>query len=172
MTLAKSSVSGFTPKFTEIQFSNPNQTVHKYDHNNNIVSSVEISCTVAVEGSFSITWTGPNGTITDSGDKIKIYSADTTRTSILRINQLNLMDNGTYSCEASYSHTMNFDVGSAINTITLILGGIYELSKCLMFLIEVVCSRITFFQLMGLKINMSLLLSQVQCLILTLSRLK
>ena len=113
---------GFTPKFTEIQFSRPNQTV-EYGDNNDIVSSVEISCTVAVEGSFSITWAGPNGTITDSGDKIKIYSADTTRTSILRITQLSLMDNGTYSCEASYSHPMNFDVDSATNTITLILGG-------------------------------------------------
>ena len=122
MNLAKSSVSGFNPKFTEIQFSRPNQTV-EYGHNNDIVSSVELSCTVAVEGSFSITWTGPNGTITDSGDKIQNYSADTTRTSILRITQLSLMDNGTYSCEASYSHTRNFDVGSATNTITLILGG-------------------------------------------------
>ena len=119
----KSSVSGFTPKFTEIQFSRPNQTV-EYGNNNDIVSSVKLSCTVAVEGSFSITWTGPNGTITDSGDKIKLYSADTTRTSILIITQLSLMDNGTYSCEASYTHTMNFDViGSATNTITLILGG-------------------------------------------------
>ena len=126
MTLVKSSVSGFIPKFTEIQFSRPNQTVeyvYEYGHNNDIVSSVEISCTVAVEGSFSITWTGPNGTITDSGDKIKIYSADTTRTSILRITQLSLMDNGTYSCEASYSHSLNFDVDSATNTISLILGG-------------------------------------------------
>ena len=122
LTLAKSSVSGFIPTFTEIQFSRPNQTV-EYGHNNDIVSSVELSCTVAVEGSFSITWTGPNGTITDSGDKIKIYSADTTRTSILRITRLSLMDNGTYSCEASYTHSMNFDVGSATNTISLILGG-------------------------------------------------
>ena len=123
LSLAKFSVSGFLPKLTEIQFSRPNQTVYEYGHNNDIVSSVEISCTVAVEGSFSFTWTGPNGTITDSGDKIKIYSADTTRTSILRITQLSLMDNGTYSCEASYSHTMNFDVDSATNTISLILGG-------------------------------------------------
>ena len=119
----KSFFLGFAPKFTEIQFSRPNQTVYEYGHNNDIVSSVEISCTVAVEGSFSITWTGPNGTITYSGDKIKIYSADTTRTSILRITQLSLMDNGTYSCEASYSHSMNFDASSATNTISLILGG-------------------------------------------------
>ena len=118
----KSFFLGFLPKFTEIQFSRPNQTV-EYGDNNDIVSSVEISCTVAVEGSFSITWTGPNGTITDSGDKIKIYSADTTRTSILKITQLSLMDNGTYSCEASYSHTLSFDVSSATNTISLILGG-------------------------------------------------
>ena len=123
LNLAKFSVSGFLPKLTEIQFSRPNQTVYEYGHYNDIVSSVEISCTVAVEGSFSFTWTGPNGTITDNGDKIKIYSADTTRTSILRINQLSLMDNGTYSCEASYSHTMNFDVDSTTNTISLILGG-------------------------------------------------
>ena len=122
LNLEKSSISGFTPKFTEIQFSRPNQTV-EYGHNNDIVSSVEISCTVAIEGSFSITWTGPNGTITDSGDKIQNYSADTTQTSILRINQVSLMDNGTYSCEASYSHSMNFDVDSTTNTISLILGG-------------------------------------------------
>ena len=121
MTLVKSSVSGFIPKFTEIQFSRPNQT-EEYGHNNDAISLVEISCTVAVEGSFSITWTGPNGTITDSGDKLKIYSADTTRTSILRITQLSLMDNGTYICEASYSHTLS-TASSATNTISLILGG-------------------------------------------------
>ena len=122
LNLAKSFFLGFIPTFTEIQFSRPNQTV-EYGHNNDIVSSVEISCTVAVEGSFSITWTGPNGTITDSGDKIKIYSADTTPTSILSIPRLSLMDNGTYSCEASYTHALSFDVSSATNTITLILGG-------------------------------------------------
>ena len=83
---------------------------------------MEISCTVTVEGSFSITWIGPNGTITDSENKIKIYSADTTRTSILRINQLSLMDNGTYSCEASHSRNVP---GSSNNTFILFLKGTF-----------------------------------------------
>ena len=109
------------PDFPPIQFSSQNQAL-AYGLDNNIPSSIELSCTVINDGSFSITWTGPNGTIADNA-KTRVLSADTSRTSILRISQVSLSDNGTYSCEASYIHFNAMSVASSTSTITLTLKG-------------------------------------------------
>ena len=109
------------PDFPPIQFSCQNQAL-AYGLDNNIPSSIKLSCTVINDGSFSITWTGPNGTIADNA-KTRVLSADTSRTSILRISQVSLSDNGTYSCEASYTHFNALSVASSTSTITLTLKG-------------------------------------------------
>ncbi len=103
--------------FPAIQFLNPDQTV-VYGRNGNIPTSVELSCTVANNGSFFITWTGPNGTMLD-GASTQIYTADLSRTSILRISDVGLADNGTYTCEAMYTH----DSTSSTTNVTLNLDG-------------------------------------------------
>ncbi len=90
-----------SPTFLPIQFLNPDKTV-VYGRNGNVPTSVELSCTVANNGSFFITWTGPNGTMLD-GASTQIYIADLSRTSILRISNVGLADNGTYTCEAMYT---------------------------------------------------------------------
>ena len=112
---------GGVPDFPPIQFLTENQSL-VYGLDNNIPSIIELSCTVINSGSFSITWTGPNGTIVDN-TKTRIFTADTTRTSILRISQVSLSDNGTYSCEASYPHFEAMSVPSTTTPITLTLAG-------------------------------------------------
>ena len=67
-----------------------------------LVSSVEVSCTVAIDGQFSWSWTGPNGTALDVSHT-GVLTANLTLTSILRINKLSLSDAGQYSCAASLS---------------------------------------------------------------------
>ncbi len=112
---------GGVPYFPPIQFLTEIQSL-VYGLDNNIPSLIDLSCTVINNGSFSITWTGPNGTIVDNA-KTRIFSADTTRTSILRISQVSLSDNGTYSCEASYPHFEAMSVPSTTTPITLTLAG-------------------------------------------------
>ncbi len=111
---------GGVPDFPPIQFLTETQSL-VYGLDNNIPSIIYLSCTVINNGSFSITWTGPNGTRVDNA-KTRIFTADTTRTSILRISQVSLSDNGTYSCEASYTHFNAMSVPST-TTITLTLTG-------------------------------------------------
>ena len=103
--------------FPPIQFLNPDKTI-EYGHNGNIPTPVELSCTVANNGSFVISWTGPNGMILD-GASTHIYTADLSRTSILRISDANLADNGAYTCEAVYT----FDSTTGTTNVTLNLDG-------------------------------------------------
>ena len=103
--------------FPPIQFSNPNETF-VYGRNGNIPTSVELSCTVANNGSFVISWTGPNGTMLD-GASTQIYTADFSRTSILRISDASLADNGAYTCEAQYT----FDSTTGTTNVNLNLDG-------------------------------------------------
>ena len=77
----------------------------------NLVSSVEVSCTVANDGRFSWSWTGPNGTALDPSHT-SVSTADLTLTSILEIKNLTFGDAGQYTCTAS-----KFD-GSFINQVT------------------------------------------------------
>ena len=132
------------PTFTDIRFLDQNQ-IENYDHDN-LVSSVQLSCTVAVEGSFSFTWKGPNGTIiTNKENKTQILTADTTRTSILKIHQISLTDNGTYSCEASYSARPHITFSNAAREIALMLKGnnkslnLVQISTSLLFIIMLHC---------------------------------
>ena len=68
----------------------------------NLVSWVEVSCTVANDGQFSWSWTGPNGVALDVSHT-SVLTADLTCTSILKINNLSLSDAGQYTCIASVS---------------------------------------------------------------------
>ena len=60
-------------------------------------SSVRLSCTVTVSGSFQWTWQH-NGDSLLSSERYQILTGDATRSSILVINKLNYTDEGTYSC--------------------------------------------------------------------------
>ena len=68
----------------------------------NLVSWVEVSCTVAIDGQFSWSWTGPNGAALDVS-RTSVLTADLTCTSILKITNLSLSDVGQYTCTASSS---------------------------------------------------------------------
>ena len=89
---------------------------------NNVQSSVELSCTVINEGSFTFSWMGPNGVISNT-DRTQLFLADTSRTSILTISQLNLSDSGIYTCMSSYRHTYLSGVPSKSSTVSLTLEG-------------------------------------------------
>ena len=88
----------------------------------NVQSSVELSCTVINEGSFTFSWMGPNGAISNT-DRTKLFLADTSRTSILTISRLNLSDSGNYTCMSSYRHSDLEDVPSKTTTVFLTLEG-------------------------------------------------
>ena len=96
---------------------------------NNVQSSVELSCTVINEGSFTFSWMGPNGVISNT-DKTQLLLADTSRTSILTISRLNLFDSGSYTCLSSYQHSHLQDVPSKSSTVSLTLeGNLYVYNK-------------------------------------------
>ena len=65
-----------------------------------LVSSVQVSCTVAIDGQFSWSWTGPNGAALDVSHT-SVLTADATLTSILKISNFSLSDAGQYTCTAS-----------------------------------------------------------------------
>ena len=70
-------------------------------------SSVRLSCTVTVSGSFQWTWQH-NGDSLLSSERYQILTGDATRSSILVINKLNYTDEGTYSCVVNHvSQTEN-----------------------------------------------------------------
>ena len=77
----------------------------------NLVSSVQVSCTVANDGLFSWSWTGPNGTELDASHT-SVLMANLTLTSILNINNFSLSDTAQYTCTASVSE------GSVVNPET------------------------------------------------------
>ena len=64
-------------------------------------SSVRLSCTVTVSGSFQWTWQH-NGDSLLSSERYQILTGDATRSSILVINKLNYTDEGTYSCVVNH----------------------------------------------------------------------
>ena len=103
-----------------IKFLIPNQLL-QYG-SNNVQSSVELSCTVINEGSFTFSWMGPNGEISNT-DRTQLFLADTSRTSILIISRLNLSDSGNYTCISSYQHKALEDVPSKTATVSLTLEG-------------------------------------------------
>ena len=64
----------------------------------NVVSTANLSCTVANEGSFQWEWTPPPG-ITLS----QMWVADGTRTCIVQISQISAANAGNYTCRASFN---------------------------------------------------------------------
>ena len=64
-------------------------------------SSVRLSCTVTVSGSFQWTWQH-NGDSLLSSERYQILTGDATRSSILVINKLNYTDEGTYLCVVNH----------------------------------------------------------------------
>ena len=88
----------------------------------NVQSSVELSCTVINEGSFTFSWMGPNRVIANT-DRTQLFLADASRTSILTISQLNLSDSGIYTCMSSYRHTLLSGVSSKSSRVSLTLEG-------------------------------------------------
>ena len=83
----------------------------------NVVATIELSCTVANEGSFQFEWTFPPSV---SANQYHIRTVDATRSSIVQISQLSLDNGGDYVCQASYS---SGEGESASRTITLDLRG-------------------------------------------------
>ena len=81
-------------------------------------SSVRLSCTVTVSGSFQWTWQH-NGDSLLSSERYQILTGDATRSSILVINKLNYTDEGTYSCIVNRVSKSN----TSSNTFTLQLLG-------------------------------------------------
>ena len=65
---------------------------------------------------------GPNGVIANT-DRTKLVLADTSRTSIITISQLNISDSGIYTCMSSYRHSDLEDVPSKTATVFLTLEG-------------------------------------------------
>ena len=66
----------------------------------NLVSSVQVSCTLASDGLFSWSWSGPNEAALDVS-RTSVLTADATLTSILKISNFSLSDAGQYTCTAS-----------------------------------------------------------------------
>ena len=65
----------------------------------NLVSSVQVSCTVANDGLFSWNWTGPSGAALVASHT-SVLIANLTLTSILKIDNFTLSDAGQYTCTA------------------------------------------------------------------------
>ena len=82
----------------------------------NLVSSVEVSCTVATDGQFSWSWTGPNGTALDDS-RTSVLTADLTCTSIFKISNLSLNDGGQYTCTASLFNGVSINLAFACSSI-------------------------------------------------------
>ena len=83
----------------------------------NLVSFVQVSCTVAKDGRFVWSWTGPNGTALDVSHTT-VLTADLTLTSILKINNFSLSYAGQYTCTASVSDGVEIYPESA-NSFTI-----------------------------------------------------
>ena len=80
-------------------------------------SSVRLSCTVTVSGSFQWTWQH-NGDSLLSSERYQILTGDATRSSILVINKLNYTDEGTYSCVVN--HVTQTENSSELRTLQLL----------------------------------------------------
>ena len=80
-------------------------------------SSVRLSCTVTVSGSFQWTWQH-NGDSLLSSEHYQILTGDATRSSILVINKLDYTDEGTYSCVVN--HVSQKENASKIYTLQLL----------------------------------------------------
>ena len=100
-----------------------------------LVSYVEVSCTVAIDGQFLWSWTGPNGTALDVS-RTSVLTADLTCTGILKISTLSLSDAGQYTCTASLfngfsiklmsSRSSTIDITTEGNTLGSYEGGVYN----------------------------------------------
>ena len=84
---------------------------------NSLQSSIRLSCTVAVSGSFQWTWEH-NGDSLLSSERYQILTGDATRSSILVINKLNYTDEGTYSCVVN--HVSRTETTSKLITLQLL----------------------------------------------------
>ena len=71
-----------------------------------ITKSLILTCTVSMQGSFVWRWKKEFVDIVES-PRTSLFTADGTRTSILKINQLNFADAGTYLCEVRFSGVNN-----------------------------------------------------------------
>ena len=67
-----------------------------------IDKSLILNCTVSIQGSFEWQWKNGSINIVQSSTT-SLFTADGTRTSILRINEPKFTDVGTYMCEARFS---------------------------------------------------------------------
>ena len=90
-----------------------------------VQSSLQLSCIVTNNGTFSWSWSGP------AVDKHKTQTllADTSRTSILLISGVSADDNGIYTCTVQYSNAIQIPGGQNIiahtnsSNINLTLNG-------------------------------------------------
>ena len=85
-------------------------------------SSVRLSCTVTVSGSFQWTWQH-NGDSLLSSEHYQILTGDATRSSILVINKLNYTDEGTYSCVVNHvSQTKKSSQDFTLQLLSMLLS--------------------------------------------------
>ena len=85
----------------------------------NAVAAINLSCTVANEGSFDWQWEIPHGTSSES----KMWVGDATRTTILQISRLNAdQHEGHYLCRAWYHSKASHSYVGYSTTVLLLQG--------------------------------------------------
>ena len=62
------------------------------------MSTVLLNCTVSISGLFEWQWR-QNGSVISNSAKLRVFTADGTRTSKLQLTQLNVSDAASYTCE-------------------------------------------------------------------------
>ena len=109
---------GFTDVVEEITFlSGSNQVVRLVA--DDVVSKVDLNCTVANSGAFLWEWTrASDGAVLTSN----VNLADLTRTSILTIDRLSMEDRGEYVCRAFQGNESLALEGTATIVLDLTYG--------------------------------------------------
>ena len=89
---------------------------------NDVVSEVDLSCTVANPGRFVWEWTrASDGAVISSGVSLD----NLTRTSILTLGNLSTEDSGEYVCRAFHSNNSLAVEGNATIVLDLVYGKFY-----------------------------------------------
>ena len=95
-----------------------------------ITKLLTLTCTVSMQGSFVWRWKKEFVDIVES-PRTSLFTADGTRTSIMKINQLNFADAGTYFCEVRFS---------GVNDTYSKLFNIVFSSKLILLIVNIVSS--------------------------------
>ena len=100
LSLSQNGCPGSFPEARKISFLTGSNQVVRLEADD-VVSKVDLSCTVANPGTFLWEWTrASDGAVSTSN----VNLADLTRTSILTIDRLSMEDSGDYVCRAFHSN--------------------------------------------------------------------